>query len=154
MWGVVAGPPTSWLSLHIGDKCPLDVPSTNPHLSEDLRLYEGSIGLFIECPWRLGSEEGLICSWSDDFAGDVPIMTKLAALVNARIEALEVAAGTLDLELRLTNGLRLTAFCDSVESEDDNYFLRNRDVLYIVGPRATLRRELAGGGITPRLRLV
>lgn len=60
-WSVIAGRGTgSVISLHFGNKLPLQQPIKNSYLSEEQRKYEGELILFIQCVWRIDSEVEVI----------------------------------------------------------------------------------------------
>jgi hypothetical protein len=143
IWEVIAGPSTgATISMQIGLKHRLKVPLTNPHLTEEQRQFEGEVGFFIECPWRVHTETNVICSWSDDNAIDGPMVVGLrTSLLGSPIETADLEAVTMDLHVRLVNGVHLTVFCDSVDGGEDNYSVFDREFAYIVGPRGKVRRE-------------
>lgn len=153
VWAILMDPATgSSVSIHMGLPRRRAIALTNPRLTEQQRLYEGELGLLIECPWRVESTDVPICSWSDDSVTD-PLETGLVeVLLDKTVETLEVTPPAMDLRLRLEGGLLLTVFCDAVASIEDNYSIFTADHVYIVGPRAQVRREPRGGLVRPVLR--
>jgi hypothetical protein len=156
VWEVTAGPASGTsISIQIGRKHNLKVPLTNPRLREDQRFFEGEIGLLIECPWRLHSRTAVICSWSDDNSIDGPMVTGLHnSLLGSPIEHVKMSKTTLDLFLSFANGVHLTIFCDSANTDDDNYSVFDRRFIYTVGPRSHVRREPRSEDARPILRVL
>jgi hypothetical protein len=138
---VIAGKGTgAHLSIHVGEQVPRECTLTNPCLTETERRYDGSLGLFVECSWRLtGSGEFL--TGSGDASSRVEFMAHvLETLVGQRICDATVFEPGLDLSLGFEGGFRLDIFCDN--GIDDNYSLLSGHGVLIVGGGANLREEL------------
>lgn len=156
IWKLSAGPSTgSTILLDIGRKRRLAVPLTNPRLTFEQRHYEGEIVLMIECPWRLESRSSIICSWTDENNIDGPMLSVLSrVLLQADVEKVILSPKTKDIRLAITGGHALSIFCDSVNSDSDNYAVFARRYVYIVGPRSEVRRELTRHTARRILRLI
>jgi hypothetical protein len=143
IWSVGAGPSTgSHVSFEIGPKRPRRVPLTNPAISEQERLYEGTYSMLISCAWRLDGRSGVMSSWrSDDFSGGM--MSAVASLIGTCVENVRLDLPGLDFRLHLTGGMTFSVFADEVEGADarDNYYISTEDTIYVVAPNSVLRAE-------------
>jgi hypothetical protein len=144
-WNLQAGAIGSLMSLHIGEKIPLNkpLPYPNTQLSPDEHKYRGEYVLYVEdCPWRLDGTDAVIASWTDSGAPDSPLITGTRQLIGQRIEGLDLIRPGLDLILYFSNGLTLRVFPDQSDpDEGDNYSLSLADRTYIVAARSTVYVE-------------
>lgn len=112
-WSVVAGPGTgSVFKLNLGGRVPLPVPVRNPTLTEEERTYRGEYRLFVECAWRIETEEGVLCTWTDPNEVGGQMLKGLHALVGQPVTRVELAAPFLDLLVEFGGRYRLRMFCD------------------------------------------
>lgn len=147
-WSAIgAGAAGSNMLLEFGDRVPLRTPSVNPHLSPLQRTYEGELGLFVECAWRLEAHNHVIVGSGDDSRSDGPISTKLNLVVGQSVTSAALAEGAPDLAVSFTDGLVLKVFCDQGSEEDgwDNYSLRVGDTIVVVGTQGRIRVETRTG---------
>lgn len=144
-WGFVAGKGTgSVISLHFGNKLPLQQPIKNLHLSHDLQKYEGEIILFVQCVWRIDSEVEVICGCWEDNEKDGPMLSGLQNIVGQKVESIELSLPAWDLAVHFSNLITLRIFCDQTDLIEPvyNYDFFSPEVTYIVSTRGRLRREL------------
>lgn len=144
-WGVVAGKGTgSVISLNFGNKLPLQQPIKNIHLSEDQQKYEGEIGLFIECVWRIDSEVKVICGCWEDNTKDGPMLKGLQNIVGQKVGSIQLCLPAWDLAIHFSNLMVLQIFCDHTDLSDtvDNYSLFLPEIIYTVSPKGKLREEI------------
>lgn len=143
-WGFIAGAGTgSSLSLSLGGRVPRKAPARNPHLTEEQRMFDGELGLFVECVWRLDSPSGVVCgAWDDNSAGG-PMLAGLRRLVGRSVTSVSAEGPAFDLRVDFGDDLTLRVFCDAVNRAEarDNYSLLTADAVYTVGTRGALRRE-------------
>lgn len=143
-WKIVAGTNTgSVIDLHLGKKLPIRTP-IHPTLATDPDShYQGELGVFIECAWRLDAEDEIICGWGEDFSAGSPLSKGLHLLLHQAVERVCIRRPALDLSLHFSNSLVLRVFCDQTEpSEDnDNYVLFTPRYSYVVSTRSKVIRE-------------
>jgi len=143
-WGFIAGAGTgSALNLNLGGRVPRKVPARNPHLTEEQRMFDGELGLFVECVWRLDSASEVVCgAWDDNSAGG-PMLEGLRLLVGQVVASVETEGPAFDLRVGFGNSLTLRVFSDAVNRAEarDNYSLVVPGATYTVGTRGSLRRE-------------
>lgn len=112
-WSVVAGPGTgSVFKLSLGGRVPLPVPVRNPTLTEEERTYQGEYRLFVECAWRIETDDGVLCTWTDENTVGGRMLEGLRALVGQPVTRVEVAGPFLDLLVEFGGRFRLRMFCD------------------------------------------
>jgi hypothetical protein len=144
-WGFVAGEGTgSTVSLDFGKKVPLQVPNKNPLLTEDQRKYEGEINLFIESPWTLTSESGIVCSSDDPDDNDGPMVQGLWKIVNKQVRNVKILKPSHDLIINFEGKFTLNIICNQMENEYDNYSVFMGNEIYIVGPKGQISRQERG----------
>jgi len=143
-WGVTAGEGTgSVIGVDFGKKINRKRPLSNIHLSEEQRNFQGEYDLFVECSWRIDSQESVVCGSKDANESYGTMVSGLNRIVGQRIVAVNANLPAYDLELRFDNDLILKIFCDETnESEDcDNYTFGTPEQNYIVGCRSQLSIE-------------
>lgn len=136
--GGAAGPT---FQLVLGGKVRRAAPLKNPAATEEFRQFEGEMGLYVWCAWRLDGTEAPVTSW-DDMQDTV--VAGLEKLVGSRIDAIEIIPPAYDLNILFSNSLRLRVFCDHVPGEpsfDGNWDLRTQEMSIVVGPGTRLRTE-------------
>lgn len=148
-WSFYAGPSTgSHVDFDFGQKLSRVVPLLgNANLTEDQKFYHGEVSLFIQCAWRLDSNDEVICGSTDSNEKDGPMLVGLQSMMNKTVENLEIARPAFDLTLEFRGGLFLKVFCDqtNVEDDDPNYTLHTKDRIYIVGPKGQISFETPSG---------
>jgi hypothetical protein len=153
-WSFYAGPSTgSHVDFDFGRKVPRVVPMLgNRNLTDDQKFHEGEMSLFIECAWRLDSDEEVICGSTDSNEKGGPMLIGLQSVLNRVVEDVDLRKPAFDLTLRFRGDLSLRVFCDQTNLEDDdsNYTFHAKDRIYIVGSRGRIRFETPSGEV-PRL---
>lgn len=143
-WKIVAGTNTgSVIDLHLGKKLPVRTP-IHPALATDpCSHYQGELGVFIECAWRLDAEDRIICGWGEDFSVEGPLGKGLHRIVDQEVEQVSVHQPAFDLALHFSNALVLRIFCDQTEpsEESDNYVLFTVKYSYVISNRSKILRE-------------
>ena len=143
-WSVIAGAGTgSTLHVFFGAQILRARPIRNRWLTEAERTHEGEFSLFVECAWRLERGNTMVCGSTDDERNDGPMVQGLAQLVGRTIEGVTLNTPVPDLTVGFDDSLRLVVFCDqtNVEAGYDNYSVRARDTIIIVGSRGVLQLE-------------
>ena len=143
-WGFVAGAGTgSLLSLSLGGRVPRKAPARNPHLTDEQRMFDGELGLFVECVWRLDSASEVVCGAWDDNSADGPMLVGLRRLVGRAVTAVRTEGPAFDLRVDFGDSLTLRVFSDAVNRAEarDNYSLLVPGAVYTVGTRGALRKE-------------
>ena len=144
-WAFVAGKGTgSVVELNLGRKVSRKSPVRNPHLTETQRANDSEFALFVECTWRLESKTRVICGAWDDNSKQGAMIKGLERLVGQTIESISLTRPSLDLEVRFSNQFVLRIFCDQTNRAEmvDNYSLFLPQMIYIVGTRSRLRKEV------------
>ena len=143
-WGIIAGNGTgSFITLNIGDKIPLKTPLDNPTLDENARNYEGEYGLYIECVWRLDSDNEIICGAWDDNSKGGEMLKGLKLLTGTQITQINLFEPAWDFTIEFSNHCKLKVFCDQVNEKDatDNYSLFAPKQIITVINRSGLQAE-------------
>ncbi len=131
----------STFQLTFGEKVRRPLPLRNSGHSEEFRQFEGEVGLFVWCAWRLDSPDGPVTSW-DDAEGSVE--AGLGKLMGSRIGSIEVIPPAWDMNITFSNLLCLRVFCDHVPGEpsyDGNWDVRTQNLSIAVGPGTQYRTE-------------
>jgi len=90
----------------------------------------GKVRLWMDCAWRVSSQEGVIAASLDSAE---LILSRLGILKDLVVEEIDVAPGCWDLKLTLSNGTLIEGFCHSLE--DEMWELRRADGLRLgIGP--------------------
>jgi len=134
-WGVVAGKGTgSHIVLDFGDKIARRHVLSNPHLSCDQNMFEGSYSLFIKCAWRLQNQREVLCSSTSSNKKGGRMQMGLTELVGSNVIGIYICPQTYDVKLTFSNNLRLYIFCDMANSvdNDDNYSLFTPSDIYTI----------------------
>jgi hypothetical protein len=143
-WSVIAGRGTgSVISLHFGNKIPLQQPIKNSYLSEEQQKYEGELILFIECVWRIDSEAEVICGCWEDNAKDGSMLIGLQNIIGQKVESINLSSPAWDLAINFSNSMVLRIFCDQTNLMEavDNYSFSSLEVTYTVSTRSKLQQE-------------
>ena len=131
----------STFQLALGDRIRRSVPLKNLGASEEFRQFEGELGLYVWCAWRLDGSDGPLTSWDDT---DESVKAGLTRLIGTRIRSIEVMPPAWDVNIKFSNSLCLHVFCDHVPGEpsfDGNWDLRTQDVVIAIGPGVRYRIE-------------
>lgn len=129
----------SIVTIEFGTPIPRQTPIHNPHLSEAQQTTVGSYQLFVECAWRLDSEDAVLAGGYDDEVGRTIAVAGLAPLLGRPVVAVTLRRPALDLRIAFDGGLVLWLFCDHTDpSQDSNYSYGTPELLYAVGARGTL----------------
>jgi hypothetical protein len=131
----------STFQLVLGEKIRRSVPLKNLEHLEDFRQFEGEVGLFVWCAWRLDSPVEPVSSWDDT---QESIETCLKTLIGTRIRSIEVFPPAWDATIRFSNTFCLRIFCDHVcgaPSFDGNWDLRRKNKIISLGPGSMYRTE-------------
>lgn len=141
-WAVVAGTGTgSVLSLYFGGRVPRQRRLSNPNVSAEAQEFDGEYVLYIECAWRLDSEDAVICSWTDDNSRGETMLTGLQNLENETVRACELGHPAHDLTITFENGMALRIFCDQAGDDGpDNFSFFTGSQASVVGARGTVQR--------------
>jgi hypothetical protein len=132
----------STFQLSLGRKITRAVPLRNTAHSEEFRRFEGEIGLYVWCAWRLDGSDGPLTSWDDT---NESVDRGLNELIGSCIVSLEIFPPVWDLNIRFSNSLSLRVFCDHVPgspSFDGNWDLRTERLSIAIGPGTQYRTEL------------
>jgi hypothetical protein len=135
------GAASSTFQLTLGGKVRRPVPLKNPGHSEEFRQFEGEVGLFVWCAWRLDGTDGPVTSWDDTKES---VEAGLEKLLGSRIDTVEVVPPAWDMNIKFSNSLCLHVFCDHVPGEpsfDGNWDLRTQKMSIAVGPGTQCRTE-------------
>lgn len=73
--------------------------------------FDGAAWLIAECPWRLESEDDVLCGWEDD---DEAIAVNASVVIDRDVEEQLVRLPGFDLTLRFSGGYTLRVFPDCV----------------------------------------
>jgi hypothetical protein len=144
-WGFVAGKGTgSVVELNLGKKVSRKSAVKNPHLTDEQQASDSEFALLVECTWRLESKTQVICGAWDDNSKQGAMIKGLERLVGQTIESISLLRPSLDLELSFSNQLVLRIFCDLTNRAEmvDNYSFFLPRMIYIVGTRSRLRKEV------------
>ena len=131
----------STFQLALGGKVRRPVRLKNPAHSDEFRQFEGQVGLFVWCAWRLDSTVGPVTSWDDT---NESAEAGLEKLIGTRIDTVEVVPPAWDMNIEFSNSLCLRVFCDHVPGEpsfDGNWDVRTQDMSIAVGPGTQCRSE-------------
>jgi len=131
----------STFQLTLGGRVRRPLPLKNPGHSEEFRQFEGEVGLFVWCTWRLDGTDGPVTSWDDT---EESVEAGLGKLIGSRIDNIEVIPPAWDMNIKFSNSLCLRVFCDHVPGEpsyDGNWDVRTQNVSIAVGPGAQYRTE-------------
>jgi hypothetical protein len=133
----------SVIDLEFGLRRPRRKPLTNPFLTEEQRLGEPDISLFVKCVWRLDSDREVICGAWDDNSHDGIMLGGLNALVGKQVLSFNLDEPGLDLSLKFDNYWTLRIFCDQVNEDDgdDNYSIYSMQDILTVTTKSRLVRE-------------
>ena len=142
--GFVTGASTgSVISLEFEPRRPRRLQVSNSALTDDQRTGEAEYSLFIECTWRLDSEESVVCGAWDESSVDGLKMRGLQALVGKKVLLWTLAEPAFDLQVKFENGWTFRIFCDQVNelANYDNYCAFLPSEVIVVGARGEIRRE-------------
>ena len=132
----------STFELVFGGKVRRPIPLKNVAHSEEFRQFEGELGLFVWCAWRLDAADGPVTSWDDT---NESVDAGLAKLKGSRVEAVEVIPPAWDINVKFSNSLLLHVFCDHVPGDpsfDGNWDLRTPNMSIAVGPGTQYKVEV------------
>lgn len=119
----------SILRLDIGPLglSPGDSPSARPH---------GWRHLTIESPWRLASDNDVLCDWNEEGGPHGSISNLITPLLGRTLIAVRADPPAWDLRLQFSGGFELFVFSDSDEDRDDAWFILGTDGLTLsAGPQ-------------------
>jgi hypothetical protein len=139
-WHVNAGGAAgSTFSLAFGAKVPREAALTNPAVSEDFRDFQGEVGLYVWCSWRLEDDQVAIASsYEEDIRA-----TTLKSLTGQTLRDVHLEPRSLDLRLEFDR-CRLILFCDHVLPSSEyecNWELNVGNETLIAGPGSSWRLE-------------
>lgn len=100
------------------------------------RQFEGELGLYVECAWRLDSADAVVCgSGTAELDPD-----EIGRIRGTTIERVDLTRPSFDCAMFLLQGLVLRLFCDQTEVDDavSNYSLFTAETIFTVGPRSAL----------------
>jgi len=105
-WSVItAGGDDYSFVLDLGERRRRSLRLANPRLSFVQRTFEGSLGLLVECPWRLEMETGPLAAYLDERAES--FLADLNGLLVASVDV-DLPAG--DLAVTFSVGPTLRCF--------------------------------------------
>lgn len=143
-WGFVAGKGTgSILQLLLGNKIPLNEPNDNTNLSDEVRNSEAEYILYIECVWRLDSNNKIICGAWDSNSKNGRMLKGLSSIVGINIVNIEVIEPAFDLIIEFSNSHILKIFCDQTSGDKytSNYSLFTKTEILSVGCNSKIEVE-------------
>jgi hypothetical protein len=144
-WATVAGEGTgSTFTLDFGKKIPRMRPLTNPHLSEDVKLFNSEYGLYVQfASWRLDDVDQVICTSTDNNHNEGVMVKGLARLVGCTVTDMTLSSPGLDLFIRFDKRYQLTVFsCWSNEDEPaTNYSVSTPSATFSVESRSSISVE-------------
>lgn len=138
-WGFSGGQ-GSIISIDFGDKIPRGLPVDNENLSEDVRNFDSEFSLFVNCVWRVESNDAVLFgAWTEHEIVD----SESKKLIGQKVESIEIIEPAFDLIVTFSNDLRLKIFCDQTNEEDinDNYNYFTPKIIYVVGHKSFLHIE-------------
>lgn len=123
----------------VGQRCER---ATNPHgsiLSLDFgalarrenddssSVAHGWRHLTIFSPWRLQSEDEILCDWNSDGGAGGVITTVLSQLEGQTAVSTATEPPAWDMTIQFSSGLQLVVFGDSTDDRDDAWFILGTD---------------------------
>jgi hypothetical protein len=163
VWRIVAGPPTgSSFTLAAGEKWRVEYQRRTRKVTRDI----GEYALYVTCAWRLEEQDKVLCTWRDDARDEGLVVSALQRMVGRSIEAVSALPPAFDLDVRLTDDMRLYVFCEEpAPAGEDCYNLFSPTHSFSVGgggtvsmedrftaETATLLRQRTNGGVPRRAR--
>jgi len=139
-WSITGGEGTgSVIGIDCGEKIPRKKKLVNPHLTDEQRLYKSELSLLIWSAWRLDSENGVICSSTDDNSNNGPMITGLKQLIGKKIRNVSIATPMHDMTILFDEGYVLNIFCDQCENENYSFFTTSK--IYTVEAKGEISAE-------------
>jgi len=119
-WSVIGGAGNGTvISLAFGEKVRRAKALGNSRLTEEERLFEGEFSLFVECAWRLQTQEAVLCtSLSSNHEGGSR-NNELMQLVGKHVVNLDIRLPGGDLEITFEGGRMLAVFADQANEVDE-----------------------------------
>lgn len=137
-WSVIAGT-GSLISLAFGGKIPNSRILKNKNLTTEQRNFSGQFEIYVECAWRLESEELVLCTstcanLNDSEAGG------LKSLVGDIVVDLGFCLPSGDLKISFSSGRTMKIFADQGNEVDQyiNYIFYANDILIKNGANSNL----------------
>ena len=114
-WGAVCGEGTgSVLGLDIGVRTLKRRPTNNPHLTELVRLYDGTYSFLIWCSWRIDSISKVVAGSHMSNVNGGPMVEGSQSICGQRIMAVTCSAPAFDLRLDFENRHSLVIHCSAI----------------------------------------
>lgn len=111
IWGVsTGGAAGTRLLFDAGAKVARDKPIDNDALMPDVRTHEGEYTLFITCPWRIQTSEGVVVTSGDDPSPDGLLVKAAHSIAGGRIDTVRHQVPGNDLQVTFTNGMTIWIF--------------------------------------------
>jgi len=120
-WSIIAGEGTgSLISLAFGEKNKRPRILRNRNLTEEEREFEGEFELYVECAWRLETEQDVLCTSTSSNGSGGLMIEALRQLVGKAINQARLMWPAADIRLDFDGGFSLLLFADQA-NELDNY---------------------------------
>lgn len=137
-WSVIAGKGTgSHIHMGFGTKIARQIPLTNPNLTEDERLFDAELTLFVTgAAWRVENSQAVLCTDTDENCSER--YNALKNLAGKKVVFAQLFFPSFDLILEFTGGVRFQIFCDfaydaSDTWDDENYIFFTPKTIFKVG---------------------
>jgi len=79
--------------------------------------FDGTLWLIVECPWRLETDDEVLCGWDDD---EDQITECARHLIGLTVDATSVRRPGFDLTLTFSGGYRIQVFPDCLAYFSDD----------------------------------
>ena len=131
------------MTTRFGDRIALEQPVANPHLSDEMRLYDHEFWLMVYCPWRIREGGWGLSGSQDSNEPDGVMLAGLAQLDGKRVLQVSFHEPFGDLTVVFDGGLMLQLFCDSMDPDErfSRYAFSSRGTVYSVESNGTLESQ-------------
>jgi hypothetical protein len=132
----LVGQRCQWVDNPVGSILLIDIGPVSAEGGETSGLRPRSWRhLTVECPWRLQSQDRVLCDWNDDGGVGGLIERTVSALHGQSVTGASAIAPAWDLKLTFSGGLSLFAFADSNDLRADAWSILGTDGLEAaIGP--------------------
>jgi hypothetical protein len=147
-WSVIGGDGAGTaIQLAFGDKVPRVNALKNLKLLEEERMFAGEFSLFVECAWRLQTQDSVLCTWLSSNRNGESRHNELTQLIGRRVMDLKVCMPAGDLEIAFEDGKVLVIFADQANEVDqsDNYTFYSSVYAITNGHKSSISVRPIGG---------
>jgi hypothetical protein len=138
-WSLISGEGSgSLVSIAFGEKVKRKRRLRNQSLTDEERNFEGEFELYVQCAWRLQTEEEVICSSTSSNHRGGARETNLRSLIGSTVSSATVTRPAADLEIVFAGKMRLLVFADQANEVDeiDNFVLYAQTQIITNGARS------------------